>query len=166
MKKTLFSIVIILFCVFLCGCSIDFDEAKNYNTYLEKQNIIGSDYKLVDVMTHHYQVFSGGPGANDYYFIYKNDKNDIKAVTYAHESKENSEITVAYVYDNVKENSVKEKKCSSTSIKYNDDKCYDNMKYSFELTYSQTRVPDEINAQKYKVVKKGLIFTRYEFKKM
>ena len=84
MKKTLFSIVIILFCIFLCGCSIDFDEAKNYNTYLEKQNIIGSDYKLVDVMTHHYQVFSGGPGANDYYFIYKNDKKDSKAVTYAH----------------------------------------------------------------------------------
>ena len=116
-------------------------------------------------MTHHYQTFSGGPGANDYYFIYKNDNNDIKAVSYGHETEGDNEITIAYVYDKVKENRVKEKNCTGLDIKYNDDKCYDDTKYSIDLTYSQTRVPEKINAQKYKVVKKGFIFTRYVFEK-
>lgn len=166
MKKTLFSAIIILFVVFLCGCSISLDEGNKYNSFLEKQNIIGSDYKLVDTVTHHYQIFSGGPGANDYYYVYKNEKNDIKVVTYARKSEGDKEITVAYIFDNVKEKIVREVDCALSGIKYNDNKCYDNMKYSFDLTYSQANSHEEVSAQKYKVVKKGFIFTKYEFEKM
>lgn len=168
MKKNLKVLLIITVCLIASGCEdVSLERGAKFNKVLMDEEFISEDYKQIDVLRHTYQAFSGGWGCADYYYIYENDNKNLMAVSYAKEEASNDKYYVVYVYNDIVRNDVEERECSSSiEIEDSDGKCYRGDKYSIDLTYACSGTPDNINAKKYKINKKGFLFIKYELEEM
>lgn len=157
-KSKLFCLVIILLLI-VTGCGeVDIGTGKKLNSVLINKKIISMKYKYFDLIKHHHQLFSGGPGTVDNYFIYKDDSSNLIAIKYDYYKKD--KYYIANIYDKVTEEVVEEYDCSDDSMKHGDN-YYINSNNTCSIDGKYYISYNDGDVIKYKMYQKSFIILKY-----